>query len=342
MKVSRYHGFKVGLLIGPSLAGIALGSIFGFLISPAPTVRTIIQGAVCGMLIGLSAFYLEYFVVDRLRKLTLIVSVILRTIIFSIIIVISYVISDLVVFGAGTLVHDVRTFILPSFGIAMFFILVLMLFINISRLLGQKSLVRLLIGLYHKPVIEKRIFMFIDLASSTTIAEEIGDLRFHSFLNDFFFDATRPIVESKGEIYKYVGDEIIVSWTMKNGLRECNCLECFFQIEDKIRELGGRYEKTYGTMPRFSAGLHCGDAVIGEMGDYKREVAFLGDVVNTASRIQNECRTRSRGLIISADLFDEFTVEGRDPYEFESLGSIALRGKKRTVPLYSVTRRGPE
>lgn len=339
MKVSRYHGVKLGLLAGPSLAGIVLGaSIAFFFVSKDPTKWTAIQGGLCGLLIGFTAFYMEYFVFDRIRKLTVIVSVVLRSIIFSVVILISYVISDLVVFGAATLVHDVRTYIMPSFGVAMASILGVMLFINISRLLGQKGLVRLLVGLYHRPVIKKRIFMFIDLASSTAIAEEIGDIRFHSFLNDFFFDATRPIVECKGEIYKYVGDEIILSWTMKDGLRGLNCIECFFRIEDAIEALRGRYERKYGTSPRFSAGLHCGDAVIGEMGDYKREVAFLGDVVNTASRIQAECKARARRLIISGDLYNELPAAGRGSHGFEDLGSITLRGKKREVSLYSVTR----
>ncbi len=341
MKVSRYHGVKLGLLIGPSLAGIALGAVFGFLISPDPTIGTVIQGGICGLLIGFTAFFMEYFVFDRIRKLTVIVSVILRSIIFSIVIVLSYIISDLVVFGPADIIHDVRTFLLPGFGIAMVSIMGFILLINISRLLGQKALVRLLVGLYHKPVIKKRIFMFIDITSSTSIAEEIGNIRFHSFLNDFFFDATRPIVESKGEIYKYVGDEIIVSWTMNNGIRGSNCLECFFQIEEKMGELRGGYEKKYGTSPRFSAGIHCGDVVIGEMGDYKREVAFLGDVVNTTSRIQSECKAHSRSLIISGDLMKEFSDESRGSYSFESLGSIALRGKKREISLYTVTRRKP-
>ncbi|MBP7736830.1 MAG: adenylate/guanylate cyclase domain-containing protein [Spirochaetes bacterium] len=340
MKVSRYHGVKFGLLVGPSLAGIVLGAAIAFFfVSKNPTKWTAVQGGLCGLLIGFTAFYMEYFVFDRIRKLTVILSAVLRSIIFSVVIVISYVISDLLVFGAATLAYDVRTFIMPSFGLAMTSILALMLLINISRLLGQKALVRLLVGLYHKPIIRKRIFMFIDLASSTAIAEEIGDIRFHSFLNDFFFDATRPIVECKGEIYKYVGDEIIVSWTMKGGLKDLNCIECFFLIEDAIEALRGRYERQYGAFPRFSAGIHCGDAVIGEMGDYKREVAFLGDVVNTTSRIQSECKARGRRLIISGDLYGELSGASPGSYGFENLGSITLRGKKREVPLYSVTRK---
>jgi adenylate cyclase len=339
MKVSRYHGAKVGLLVVPSLVGMAIGGVVASLISPAPTIRTIFQGIICGFLIGFTALYFEYFVFDRIRKLTVILSVALRSIIFSAVIVISYVISDLVVFGPGSIIHDVKTFLAPGFGASIISIFAVMLVININRLLGQKALVRLLIGLYHKPVMEKRIFMFIDLASSTAIAEDIGDIRFHSFLNDFFFDATRPIVECKGEIYKYVGDEIIVSWTMKRGIRDNNCLECYFQITERIQMRRGEYEVKYGVAPRFSAGIHCGDVVIGEMGDYKREVAFLGDVVNTTSRIQNEGKAQSRSLVISGELKNELSPEPDMPYVLEDLGSITLRGKKHEISLYSVTRK---
>jgi adenylate cyclase len=340
MRVTRYHGAKSGLLIIPSLAGMGIGAVFSFLISPDPTIRTIIQGIVCGLLIGFTTFYLEYFIFDRIWKMTIIMSVVLRSVIFTAIIVLSYIISDLMVFGAGTIIYDVKTFLFPGFGTAMVSILSVMLVININRLLGQKALIRLLIGLYHKPVKDKRIFMFIDLSSSTAIAEEIGDTRFHSFLNDFFFDATRPIVECKGEIYKYVGDEIIVSWTMKKGIMDNNCIECYFQIEDRIRDRRGEYERAYGVSPQFSAGLHCGNVVIGEMGDYKREVAFLGDVVNTTSRIQSECKARSRCLIISGDLKNEIPSGQSAAYAFESLGSIALRGKKREIELFSVSPAG--
>ncbi len=337
MRVSRYHGMRLGMLAGPSLVGIVIGAATSFLISPDPTVYTVIQGMICGLLIGFTVFYVEYFIFDRIWKLSIIMIVLSRSIIFTIVIVLSYAISHVIVFGTQDLVSDVRMFLLPGFGTAIFFILGIMLLINISRLLGQRALIRLLIGLYHKPVRETRIFMFLDLSSSTAIAEEIGDVRFHSFLNDFFFDATRAIVECKGEIYKYVGDEIIVTWKMKDGIRDGNCLECFFQIADRIDVLRGRYEEKYGVWPRFSAGIHCGSVVVGEMGDYKREVAFLGDVVNTTSRIQSECRAKSRNCIISGDLKNALPQGG---HAFEGLGSIALRGKKQKIELFSVTKGG--
>jgi adenylate cyclase len=54
--------------------------------------------------------------------------------------------------------------------------------------------------------------MFVDLLSSTTIAEALGNEKYHNLLHDFYADITNPIIYNKGEIYQYVGDEVIVSW----------------------------------------------------------------------------------------------------------------------------------
>lgn len=338
MKLSRYSARRLHLLAIPTAAGICIGAVISVLISPDPTFRTVLQGMLCGFLIGLSVFYVEYFILDRLLRMSVWLIIVSRTVIYIMGIVLSYIVSDLVVFGSGGLIADLEQFLVQSVAISMSAILVVMFLINMNRLLGQKAFIRLLVGRYHRPVMEQRIFMFIDLSSSTALAEEIGDIAFHSFLNDFFFDATRPIVECKGEIYKYVGDEIIVTWKMKDGLKDGNCAECFFLIEEAVAALEGRYREKYGAVPRFTAGLHCGTAVIGEMGDYKREIAFLGDVLNTTSRIQSECKARSRRLIISDDLRNELSRAGEADYALESLGVIALRGKKREMELFSVSR----
>jgi len=59
--------------------------------------------------------------------------------------------------------------------------------------------------------------MFIDLNDSTTIAEKIGDIEYNKFLNNFFYDITDSIIENYGRIYRYVGDEVVVSWKLKKG-----------------------------------------------------------------------------------------------------------------------------
>jgi adenylate cyclase len=63
----------------------------------------------------------------------------------------------------------------------------------------------------------KRIFLFIDLKSSTSIAESLGNLRYSEFLIDYYDDMTDAILMSKAEIYQYIGDEIVLTWSFARG-----------------------------------------------------------------------------------------------------------------------------
>ncbi|MEP7170428.1 MAG: adenylate/guanylate cyclase domain-containing protein, partial [Bacteroidota bacterium] len=130
-----------------------------------------------------------------------------------------------------------------------------------------------------------------------------GAIAYHRFMNNYFFDIADPIVESKGEIYQYVGDEVVISWKKKKGIKNSNCVECFFRIYRRIESLKEEYMKEFGIVPGFKAGVHIGEAVIGEIGDAKKEIAFMGDVLNTTSRIQAQAKAWNKPLLISEDLF---------------------------------------
>jgi len=55
-----------------------------------------------------------------------------------------------------------------------------------------------------------------------------------------------------------VGDEVIVSWKYEDGIRDTNCIDCFFDMKKQIQELSEKYLREYGLVPGFKAGLHCG------------------------------------------------------------------------------------
>jgi len=57
---------------------------------------------------------------------------------------------------------------------------------------------------YHKPREEVRIFMFLDMKSSTAIAERLGHVRFYTLLNELFHEISRPVLQTKAEIYQYI------------------------------------------------------------------------------------------------------------------------------------------
>ncbi len=192
-----------------------------------------------------------------------------------------------------------------------------------------------LLGKYFRPKREERIFMFLDLRASTTIAERLGEERYFRFLRDIFEHVTPSILYAKGEIYQYVGDEIIVSWKMSKGLENSNCIRCFFDIQRALSQKIPYYKEHYNIEPEFKAGLHYGHVMVGELGIVKRDIAFSGDVLNTTSRIQNECNQFGVDILLSQYLLEKLTLPP-DAFTPRKIGDLLLRGKQQRMVLYTI------
>jgi len=193
-----------------------------------------------------------------------------------------------------------------------------------------------LMGKYFHPKREERIFMFMDLRSSTTIAEKLGEQRYFNFLKDIFQRSTASILDAKGEIYQYVGDEIVISWKMHEGVDNANCLNCFFQIQEALRLKASYYKETYESIvPEFKAGLHYGFVMAGEIGVVKRDIVFSGDVLNTTARIQQKCNELGVNILLSNYLLERLDLQ-TDTFEPKKIGDMELRGKEQKVMLYTL------
>ena len=203
---------------------------------------------------------------------------------------------------------------------------------EMSRKMGQEVLINFITGRYSRPYYEERIFMFLDLDASSSLAETLGDFRYHQFLNEFSYDIADEIVDTHGEIYHYIGDEVVVSWKMKRGLASGNCLHSYFKILDKIEKVKQKYITRFGTYPKFKAALHCGQVVVAQIGDIKSEIVFHGDVVNTTSRIERLCSDMGEKLLISKNLLDQLPELFRE--YFFSVGNVKPRGKQRLIELF--------
>jgi adenylate cyclase len=208
------------------------------------------------------------------------------------------------------------------------------LFMQINSKFGQGALGNIIRGKYNTPKEEKRIFMFLDLNSSTSMAERLGDETYHELLKDFFSDITNPILDNNGEIYQYVGDEVIVAWTYEDGIKDNQCVKCFFDIKVHINSLREKYLSRYGLVPSFKAGIHCGKVVAGEVGIIKRDITYSGDVLNTTSRILTMCKEFNAEILSSAELISKLSLKN---YATRPLGSIKLRGKEKEVLLSSLS-----
>jgi len=205
---------------------------------------------------------------------------------------------------------------------------------EMGEYLGNGVLYNYFFGKYHRPKQEIRIFMFLDMKSSTTIAEKIGHEKYFDLLKVYYADMTDAILETSGEIYQYVGDEIVVSWTEKNGLFKNNCIECFHKIDDVFKRREADYIDKFGLTPSFKAGYHIGEVTTGEIGIIKKDIIYTGDALNTTARIQGQCNNYNAKVLISEDLVDK--LEFDDSFSLTKIGKLVLRGKTETIQLYSI------
>lgn len=216
-----------------------------------------------------------------------------------------------------------------------FVVAITQLLLQISGKFGPENFLHIVRGKYNLPKEEDKIFMFIDLNSSTSIAEKLGDQLYHRLLKDFFADLTNPILDSSGAIYQYVGDEVVVSWSYREGKEKGRCLRCFFDMKTAVERNRERYLRRFGLVPQFKAGIHCGKVVAGEVGLVKRDITFSGDVLNTTSRILEKCKEFQAEFISSSLVLEE--LDATFGFVAKPLGAIRLTGKEKEVSLFSVS-----
>ncbi|WP_299677764.1 adenylate/guanylate cyclase domain-containing protein [uncultured Dokdonia sp.] len=202
---------------------------------------------------------------------------------------------------------------------------------QINLMLGGNNLWKILRGRFYIPHEENRIFMFLDLQSSTEYAERLGHIEYSMLIRDCFNDLG-VVIENEAEIYQYVGDEAILTWKLRDGLRNQNCINAFFNFKKQLLKKEAYYKEKYNVVPFFKAGLNDGVVVATEVGKYKKEIAYHGDTINTAARIQGKCNEFQQELLLSESLKNKLNPTG---IEFELLGNIQLRGKRADVHIYT-------
>ncbi|MEN8789065.1 MAG: adenylate/guanylate cyclase domain-containing protein [Flavobacteriaceae bacterium] len=203
-----------------------------------------------------------------------------------------------------------------------------------QRRFGRGVLLNLLMGSYTKPKEEDRIFLFLDLRSSTSIAEKLGHLLYSSFIRDCFLDLNKILDKYEAEVYQYVGDEAVISWKYDRGLRRDNCVRLFFHFENILRKRYAHYSEKYGIEPEFKAGLHGGTLVVVEVGSIRKELAYHGDVMNTSARIQEQCNKYGENLLVSASLLRDMKLN--QDFITKEIGLFNLRGKSDDQLLFAI------
>jgi len=216
----------------------------------------------------------------------------------------------------------------------LFFLIIITFTIQMGRKIGYTMLLDTISGKYHIPKEEKRIFMLLDLKSSTTIAEKFGDLKYHQFLNDFYYDITKCIITAKGNIYRYVGDEVLVSWSIKKGLENANCLRTYFYMKFEIKKQREKYLLQYGLVPEYTTCFHSGLVVSGEIGEVKSQIVFSGETLSDIKKLKKIGTKLNQDLIISESLIKQIEIPAI--YEPKELESISTKDHVKEIKVYTL------
>lgn len=210
------------------------------------------------------------------------------------------------------------------------------LIFDIGALLGFGTLKNLLTGRYVQPRREQRAFLLIDMRDSTGMAERLGAIRFHELLNDFFRDVADGALECEAEIHKYVGDEAILTWPEDRGLAEGDCLRCPFIVRDRIEHHRAQYLARFGVVPTFRAAIHCGEIVAGEIGDLRREIAYVGHTLNVTARLLEAAKELGHDLLVSADLLARAPLPA--DLTARKLPTLSVRGRAEPLEIAALDR----
>jgi len=206
-------------------------------------------------------------------------------------------------------------------------------FKQMNKKFGPGILLQYLTGKYFNPIEEDRIFMFLDLKSSTTIAEKLSHVRYSQLIQECFAELTEPVLQYIGQIYQYVGDEAVITWKKEDGLTKANCLKFYYDYINRLELKKEHFLNSYGVFPEFKAGLSMGLVTVAEVGELKTEIAYHGDVLNTAARIQGYCNEFDKQLLVSESVVKE--LDENPDFVTHLVGEVELRGKEGLSRIYS-------
>ncbi|GGI69487.1 adenylate cyclase [Shewanella gelidii] len=206
---------------------------------------------------------------------------------------------------------------------------------QMALLVGPRVLLNIGLGKYHKPRYEQSLFLYIDMVASTTHAESLGDYRFSRLIQDSFSLLSDTVANNEAEIYRYMGDAVLIHWPLNKGVVNDRCMNIYFDFSQQLNWQRKYFEEHYGFVPKFKAAAHCGQVVAAVVGVQKQEISYFSDVINTLARLQDQCNPLGQRMLISGEL--ESQLETRETqYKITNLGPVKLKGKQQTTDVFGI------
>ena len=328
LAISAVIGAAFGVFLSLTFGAIVPGRLFASALIGV-VQATLTAGGIAGFEIQLR----DWAALRRLRAMPFLAIVLVKTVVYSAIIlaVQEAELGQRLVqaFPGGEFVDRGLAGSVPAIttGFSLTVTLAFVLTLEVAQVVGGRTLRDLVLGRYRRPREERRFFLFVDVVGSTALAERLGALGAHQFLSTVFAAVAEPIAVCRGEIYQYVGDEIVVTWTEREGVVDGRPLRCFFEMQAAVAAAG--------VSAGLRGALHLGPVIAGEVGVQRRAIVYHGDVMNTASRLEQATRDLGEQIIVSADAMSALgAVPG---VACRDLGVLPLRGRQSELRAYAAS-----
>jgi len=181
--------------------------------------------------------------------------------------------------------------------------------------------------------------MFSDLRGFTPIGEHYGDdvAGLTKYMNGYMDSISRPILDNKGMVIKYVGD---ASMHIHGApIDDANHAHTIIQVGLDMLDAVDEYTKLMEAqgLPPAAMGWGCNTGIgfIGEMGSTERHsYDILGDMVSTAARLEARCKAYGVLNIVGAETYNRT----KDDFFFLLLDNLQPKGKTVADLIYTVLR----
>lgn len=180
------------------------------------------------------------------------------------------------------------------------------------------------------------ICLFTDAEHYTTMSEIMDPAVLGKFMNQYYERMFKPVKQHDGCVSAVVGDSMLALWvgaTSENILKNKACKAAL----DINRELEGFYQSSGATSLRTRIGVHCGQILMGNIGALDHyEYTPMGDIVNTASRIEGLNKQLGTSLLVSDEVIGQL-----DGFVSRELGNFRLVGKVKPVTVHELVGTAP-
>jgi adenylate cyclase len=187
---------------------------------------------------------------------------------------------------------------------------------------------------------EKKIaILFADIRGFTAFAESLLPYDVIYILNRYFQKMGYVINRNGGMINNYMGDGFMALFGLENSEKAAEqAVRAGVEMLEELDKLNPYFETLYSHRLRIGIGIHCGLAVVGNLGAKKNQtVTAIGDAVNFASRIEAANKQVGTSLLISEETYQEI----KDLAIVNQCVSVKIPGKSGEYPLYEVVGMPP-